>query len=236
MTTKLMRVYGALREEILDGRLPPGERLVLHELAARLGVSPIPVREALRLLERDDLVEVEPHTKVAVRALPVAEALWAAELRAHLEPVAARDATDRLDEGQLAGAGRALAELRLWLGTDHSPGLRASYTEFHDIIFAATPNRRLVRAISESRLVGRRFRAVYQVETMLPGVEHDLADVLHALEARDPAAVFAAVTDHRRRALAQLRRRLEEWGQREDEPCLAAVPATAGLDPLIKLW
>jgi DNA-binding GntR family transcriptional regulator len=61
-------VYRALGEAILDGTLPPGERLRDHEMAARLGVSRTPVREALQRLERIGLVEVSPHryTRVSV--------------------------------------------------------------------------------------------------------------------------------------------------------------------------
>lgn len=245
MTTKLMRVYGVLREEILDGHLAPGERLILHDLAARLGVSPIPVREALRLLERDDLVEIQPHTRVAVKALPPEEALWAAELRGVLEPVAARDAAERVGDHDLANAARALAELRLWLETDHAPGYLASYAEFHDVVLAATPNRRLARAVTELRLVSRRFRAVYREESLARGTERDLTAVYQALEARDKGAAFASMRTHCRRSLAHLRERLagaaasvtpapgaERGGGTRRRPTDHAQQ----LDPLIKLW
>lgn len=237
--TKLMRVYETLREEILDGELAPGARLVLHELAARLGVSPIPVREALRLLERDDLVEVFPHKRVAVKALPIEEAIWASELRLILEPVAVRDAVPHLSKGQVAAAERAFAELKLWAASDQFTAFLASYAEFFDTIVAATPNRRLVRSIAEFRMVARRFRAVYRVDRIPQGVEEDLAAVLHAIEERDPEAAFVAVTEHRRRELSHLQgwaNGLESQSAKHRSSQRRPLAVAGQLSPLINLW
>ena len=71
--TKVEYVYRSLREEILVGTLPPGKRLLFADLAKRFGVSAIPVREAVRQLESDDLVEFKPHTRVEVKSLPFTE-------------------------------------------------------------------------------------------------------------------------------------------------------------------
>src|SRR5690606_37505722 len=92
LVTKQQTVYDSLREEILDGALPPGTRLMFAELAQRFDMSPIPVREALRQLERENLIEVHPHVKVVVKAIPLEEAVWASELRMELEPIAVREA------------------------------------------------------------------------------------------------------------------------------------------------
>src|SRR5690606_3746135 len=62
--TKAQYVYESLREDILQGRLRPGARLVFSQVASRFGVSPIPVREAVRQLETEGLVELKPHTRV----------------------------------------------------------------------------------------------------------------------------------------------------------------------------
>lgn len=64
--TKQQAAYHHLRERILQGHLPPGHRLVIGSLAAQLHMSPIPVREALSLLQREGLVTVRPHAGASV--------------------------------------------------------------------------------------------------------------------------------------------------------------------------
>ncbi len=64
--TKQEMVYRSLRERIMEGHLQPGQRLVIDEIANAYGVSPIPVREALHLLQAERLVEIKPHLGAAV--------------------------------------------------------------------------------------------------------------------------------------------------------------------------
>src|SRR5690606_33778835 len=110
--TKAQYVYESLREEIVQGRLRPGTRLVFSQVASRFGVSPIPVREAVRQLETEGLVELKPHTRVEVTTLPWEQGVWAYELRLALEPLAARDATPFVSEDQLARMGSLLDAMR----------------------------------------------------------------------------------------------------------------------------
>ncbi len=202
--TKHRLAYETLREAILDGLLPPGTRLVLHDIAARLGVSPIPLREALRLLERDGLIEVQPHTKVVVKEFPFEEALWAAEMRLLLEPAAARDAVPNFTSRHLTATRLAFEELRAHGSGGVSHAYLESYGAFYDSIFVATPNQRLVRSLMELRAVARHFRSVYLGDDIVQGAEADLALVLGALAAGDADGVYVAVRLHRSKCLAQL--------------------------------
>ena len=104
--TKVELVYRSLREEIMLGTLQPGERLLFADLAKRYGVSAIPVREAVRQLESEDLVEFKPHTRVEVKALPYADGVWASEVRVELEPLAARLATPHVTSDRLERLGQ----------------------------------------------------------------------------------------------------------------------------------
>ena len=67
--TKQGMVYAALREAIMRGELPPGRRLIIAEIAQRLRVSPIPVREALQSLQAEGLVENVPHSGATAAAI-----------------------------------------------------------------------------------------------------------------------------------------------------------------------
>ncbi len=64
--TKQQAIYQHLREQILEGKLPPGHRLIIDEIAEELGLSIIPVREALQLLQSERLVEIRPHAGATV--------------------------------------------------------------------------------------------------------------------------------------------------------------------------
>jgi DNA-binding GntR family transcriptional regulator len=64
--TKQQAIYQHLKGQILEGRLPPGQRLIIDEIAGELGLSIIPVREALQLLQSERLVEIRPHAGATV--------------------------------------------------------------------------------------------------------------------------------------------------------------------------
>ena len=67
--TKQQAIYQHLKERILDGKLPPGHRLIIDDIANELGLSIIPVREALQLLQAERLVEIRPHAGATVAAI-----------------------------------------------------------------------------------------------------------------------------------------------------------------------
>ncbi len=101
----------ALRHAILSGSLPGGARLVQAELAAELGVSTTPIREALRDLVAEGLIIFDPHRGALVRALNVAEVQEVYAIRRVLEPLAVRMATERITKAELAEASRLLKQM-----------------------------------------------------------------------------------------------------------------------------
>jgi DNA-binding GntR family transcriptional regulator len=126
--TKGEAAYSALREAILDGRLAPGSRLTLQRLADDLGMSLTPVREALRQLSNQGLVEHDPHrgTRVASLTREGVEEIY--RLRQVLEPLACELAAQRAREEDLAeikstmaAFNQAVADAR----TDELPALNA---------------------------------------------------------------------------------------------------------------
>src|SRR6185295_11391540 len=89
------RVHAALREAITSGRLAPDARIKQEQIAAELGVSRTPVREALHLLEREGLVRLVPRRGAIVQGFTAADVRELYELRELLEPAAAALATVR---------------------------------------------------------------------------------------------------------------------------------------------
>ncbi|MBL9151253.1 MAG: GntR family transcriptional regulator [Verrucomicrobiales bacterium] len=130
-----------LRSEIVSGELPSGARLAEAVVAQRLGVSRVPVREALVLLEREGLVEFTATGRACVKALSPRDFEEIFVLRLALEPVAARLAAPTL-KSDMARLEDNLAATR------EARSLREVTTldlEFHEIIIAASANSRLLR-------------------------------------------------------------------------------------------
>jgi DNA-binding GntR family transcriptional regulator len=131
--TLTRRVYEMLREEILSGQLTPGQRLVRRAIAQRLGVSPIPVTEALLRLEVEGLVESRPLCGCRVRPLELEDVQNEAMLREAIECQAARLCAERVagaDLTRLAAEAKRLD--RMVAGRDpHSRLGRQAHLEFH---------------------------------------------------------------------------------------------------------
>lgn len=152
------QVYRLLREAIVNGRLEPGERLVESRIAAELDVSRAPVREALRKLERDGLVDRPARGGLRVARLSPAQMAELYACRAALERLAAQEAARGIAAGKPQSE-RAVefAEeaLRLEFAAYSSgaplPELVAATGRFHDAIVLASGNQYLLHLMSNLR-------------------------------------------------------------------------------------
>lgn len=152
--------YRALRERILVGNLNPGERVSDFALSSVLGVSRTPVREAIRRLQAEGLVETAPTGGACVRLLSLRELAELVELREALEVFAVRQAVPRLTAADVAALREhcavmhaCAAEARARGGTGiHDPiGSRPTEAdvEFHMIFMRRAGNRRLIRLLGD---------------------------------------------------------------------------------------
>jgi DNA-binding GntR family transcriptional regulator len=191
------RVYEQLRDEILSGVLAPGAGLVEARLAADLGVSKTPVREALIRLQRDGLVEIEPYRGARViEPLPtdVREIL---ELRAILETHVIRDLAARRPPEVLDALERTIAEGRRALERGDDTRVHEALTEFSDVIAEASGNKRLGKSLDELRTM---LLLIGNTSLRRPGrearslTEHER--ILAALRAGDAEEAAAATAAH----------------------------------------
>lgn len=104
--TKSELALRVLRERIRSGELEVGHRLQVETLTAELGMSPTPIREALRLLQADRLVHYEPHRGVVVARSATDSLHDVYEMRLALEPLATRLAIERMTDEQRENAER----------------------------------------------------------------------------------------------------------------------------------
>jgi DNA-binding GntR family transcriptional regulator len=146
VATKSELAYARVREMVLGGELEPGSVLNQGALARQIGVSTTPLREALRRLAQQGLVELGAHRDARVAPLDAAEARDLVELRQDLDPLAAGLAAQRRTAADLAEMADSLARLES-LAADPSPAQLASHRRFHSALYRASHNALLVETL-----------------------------------------------------------------------------------------
>lgn len=151
-------VFDALREAIISGHLKPGERMMEVQLAEEMGVSRTPVREAIRKLELEGFVVMIPRKGAYVAGISLKDIADVFEIRASLESLAAGLAAERITEEELEKLERALVAVSNSAEDTTLAALVEGDTGFHDIIYQASRNTRLVQIINNLQEQLQRFR------------------------------------------------------------------------------
>jgi DNA-binding GntR family transcriptional regulator len=144
--TKSELAYARVREMVLGGELEPGAVLNQAVLAREIGISTTPLREALRRLAQQGLVELGAHRDARVAPLDAAEARDLVELRQDLDPLAAGLAAQRRTAADLAEMAVSLTRLES-LPEDPSPAQLAGHRRFHAALYRASHNAVLVETL-----------------------------------------------------------------------------------------
>ena len=138
--------YVEIKKRILTDVLHPGDRLSQEGIAAELGISTTPVREGLKRLASEGFVVLETHRDARVTPLTYEEAVSLYDVRLQLDPVAARWAAERRDEGDVERVRRTLEALTPLTGTSGLAALDA-HRAFHRSIYRASANAPLVEIL-----------------------------------------------------------------------------------------
>ena len=144
-------VFNTLRKAILRGELKPGERLMEIQLANKLGVSRTPIREAIRKLELEGLVLMIPRKGAEVAQIT----------EKALEELSVQLACERITPEQVEEMKMAAEDFRKVLKSGDVTKIAEADVKFHDIIFAATNNQRLITLLNNLREQMYRFRVEY---------------------------------------------------------------------------
>jgi DNA-binding GntR family transcriptional regulator len=196
--TLTRRAYESLRSEILSGQFAPGDRLVRRALSKRLGVSPMPVTEALHMLETDGLVESRPLYGCRVRPLTIEDLGNDQVLREALECQAARLVAERASDDalkRLAVDARQLDRLMEGGDPDSKLGMEL-HLEFHVKIARLSGYARLSEELHRvwSRLL---MRVNWIKATRYKPVPEDWhQQLVHLLQGRDPASAESKMREH----------------------------------------
>ena len=196
------RVARVLRDQIVDGDRAPGSRLVERDLADELGVSRVPVREALRSLVAEGLVTPRPRTWAVVRTFTPDDVAQLLEVRAALEVLAARRATERGAPEDVAALADALAREDDAAARGDGTAARRAAADFHEALLAAAGNGVLdeLTAVTASR-----SRWLLGQHEDLAGMADDHRLLLDAIRAGDADEAARRVVGHletSRKALA----------------------------------
>jgi DNA-binding GntR family transcriptional regulator len=191
--TQAERVAARLRDDIVDGVRAPGDRLVERDLAEQLGVSRVPVREAIRDLVAEGLVIARPRSWAVVREFSEHDVADLEEVRTALELMTFRLAAERRTDRQ-AAALRALADAGLTAAdTGDAARARRISADFHALAVEIAANRLLAEI--EHQLRGR-LRWLYGQHDDLMAVAYEHAGLADAVAAQDVTALSGLVPAH----------------------------------------
>lgn len=154
-------VFNTLRKAILTGTLQPGERLMEIHLANQLGVSRTPIREAIRKLELEGLVIMIPRRGAEVAQITEKDLKDVLEVRRTLDALCAELACDRITEEEKLQLKKACAEFKDATISGDVTTIAEADVKLHDIIVAATGNKRLIQMVNNLSEQMYRYRFEY---------------------------------------------------------------------------
>ena len=190
-------VFNTLREAILRGDLRPGERLMELQLAAKLGVSRTPIREAIRMLEQEGLAVTTPRKGAEVAGMTLKDMEDVLEIREALDDLAVRIACDKINDEQLKYLTAVKDEFEQSTKTGDVKQIAQADVNFHDVIYEATVNPKLVTLLSNLREQVYRYRVEYIKDpNNYPILIAEHEAIVEGLRQRDKKAVTLAMQEH----------------------------------------
>ena len=203
--TKQELVYHTLREEILGCTLQPEQRLVIEDIARRLHVSTIPVREALQLLQSEGLVETTPHVGATVAPLSRESIVDVFSVLEGLQMVAGRLAAVRADAAALTRLADYVKAMDDAVNRNQFDAWADLNTRFH-VAISDIPGLPLLRQTNVQALDRwdriRRYFYDGVLSPRVPQAQREHHDLLNALTSRDAGAVGSVTRQHYRAAMA----------------------------------
>ncbi len=211
------QAYSYLRDQILSGNYSAGMRLKPESVSQVLGISSMPVREAIRQLDAEGLVTIQPNRGASITSLTLDEILEVFEMRAVLEGLAIRTAVPNIGSDQLADLAALCDRM------DRARGKPAEWiprhNDFHDALCMMSGRPRLAKQITQARNAVRPYLLMYM--NVFPdsptGFEHGpLMDVIGRGEPREADEIMQLhIMSHAEELVEFLRKKDQPAGQSE---------------------
>lgn len=204
-------VFTTLRQAILRGELKPGERLMEIQLANKLGVSRTPIREAIRKLELEGLVLMIPRKGAEVAEITEKNLRDVLEVREALEVLAVQLACEKMDEEQVERLKRASKEFEETIKENDITKIAEADVRFHDVVYEATDNKRLVQLLNNLREQMYRYRVEYlKRESVRATVVAEHEELICAIVDRNKEAASLNICNHIGNQVAEVARTIIE--------------------------
>lgn len=154
-------VYEELKLLILTGKISPGMRLMEEELAEDMGVSRTPIREAIRKLEKEGLITIEPRRGAYVSQISTKDMVEILEVRQNMEGLAAELAAQRMTDEDKEKLREIAKNYESAVAAGDMTEMIRCDTAFHHIIVEATQNKILIQMVEQLQEMVLRFRYIY---------------------------------------------------------------------------
>lgn len=159
--TKSDIIYQEIKKDIINGKYKPNERIVISEIAKEFGTSDIPVREAMRHLESDNLIQNKPYVGAIVTNFNLADIKKIYNIRAILEGMATRIAVKKISKKGLKKLESTSTKMNKALRSENYVLLASLNREFHHVIYASSDNEYLIKVIFDLWDMSLRARAIF---------------------------------------------------------------------------
>ncbi len=195
--TDAQRAYDQIKERIITVRMPPGRVIQIQDLMAELKLGRTPIREALKLLEVEQLVTVSPRRGIFVTDVSVTDLLQVHEIRMGLEPLAVSLAALRITPDELAELRRLVHELDTAEANDDRIAMLQLDRSFHALLARAAHNH--ILQVETERLYSLSLRIWYLCVNELRSAdmaEDAFREILAACETGDRLRAEQAIRRH----------------------------------------
>ncbi|MCC6424075.1 MAG: GntR family transcriptional regulator [Phycisphaerales bacterium] len=209
------RTYYWLKESIYRGRFRPGQRIVERDLARRMGVSRIPLRETLRRLESEGLVRSVPNTATFIEDFSPADILEIYSMRQLLEPQAALLAAQRADADLIERLKRLCDQMTHDTQSGNIAQLDRTDYQFHHAIVVGSGHKRLLRAYESAhiRIIGPRVEFAHLQAMPADTTAREHLSIVQCLESHDAESARRIAHEHVRRSADVVEKLLREQEQ-----------------------
>ena len=190
-------VFNTLRQAILRGELKPGERLMEIQLANKLGVSRTPIREAIRKLELEGLVLMIPRKGAEVADITEKSLKDVLEVRRALEELSVKLTCDRITKEEIKELEQAAENFRKTMKSKDITEIAEADVRFHDVIYTATKNQKLIQLLNNLHEQMYRYRIEYlKDEEVYPKLLKEHKEIIERINRGEKEEAARIVCEH----------------------------------------
>lgn len=199
--TKSEYIYNNLKNEIIEGTLNFGERIIISDISAKYNVSPMPVREAITKLEQYGYVEIIPHVGAKVVVMDTKKIKEIMLLRNELEPLGAKLAVPFIDDDLILDLELLIKKMDSAMENNNGNLYAKLNKEFHDKIYEKNPYPEIKKMIKE--LLNRSEVTTNIVSSRMVDSSKEHKIWLQAIKEKDPEKVEEIVKKHKTNAFKE---------------------------------